>query len=113
LWPWSCAWLTDFLYASIARELPEANRWGCCFTVFRPNVQAPWSAQHDQRRHGIQMLVGAEGPLGVRHNTQQAIQAGYRGFVMALFLPYGIQTRSEPWMFEDIERSVKQWQAHI
>lgn len=107
----SCAWLIDDLHRAIQQALPQAERWGVCYAAYRPGVSNANSGEIDQHQHGIQMLVGAEGPDGLRRNTQHAINSGVRGFVMGLLLPYSHRLKSEPWMFADIKWSLAQWRT--
>ncbi len=104
-------WLIDDLYAALRREFPEAEHWGICYTVFRPGeTRGIGGVERDIKQHGIKMLVAAEGPIGLLTNTKRAITMGARGMLVGPLAPYLGFDRMQPWMFEAIRTSLRQWE---
>jgi len=105
-------WLIDDLYYALKAELFPAEHWGLCYTVFRQGeTRGLWGPEQDVKRHGIKMLVAAEGCEGLIRNTDKAIAMGMRGMFAGPLLPYAGTTVMEPWKFDAIRDSIRKWEA--
>ena len=105
-------WLLDDLYDTLRAELAPAEHWGLCCTVFREGeMRGLWGPEYDVKRHGVKMLVAAEGPDGLNRNTDKAIAMGMRGMFCGPLAPYMGHTRMEEWMLQAIRDSLRKWEA--
>lgn len=105
-------WLIDDLYYALHAALPGAEHWGLCYTVFRQGeTRGLWGPEQDVQRHGVKMLVAAEGCEGLIRNTDKAIAMGMRGMFAGPLLPYAGTQIMEPWKFDAIRDAVRKWEA--
>lgn len=105
-------WLIDDLYTELKRQFPLAEHWGMCYTVFRPGeTRGLWGPEQDVKRYGLNMLVAAEGAVGLRLYTHRAISMGVRGMFCGPLAPYLGYAKTEDWMFDNLAWSIREWEA--